>query len=299
MLLRCATFLRCAEMKLVKVLSCLWVTAGSLTIVPAVNAQATAQFSTAAKNPSFEVVAIKPSKLDSESHVWNQSIDRVLIQNYSLRQIIRVAYDAKSDSQIVGGPKWIDKQPYDIVAKVDDVEIAKMQNLNNKERHAEQCMWMQSLLAERFRILVSRGRRTLPVYALVVGKSGSKLTSSQGPTEKGSSPASDKPTTGRQHTILVNNGHMAATGVSMDDLADDLTGMRESGERVVLNLTGLSGEYDFTLNWAVDRGEGVPADATYPGLFTALQEQLGLKLESQKGSVDVIVVEAATEPALD
>jgi len=301
MLLRCATFLRCAEMKLVKVLSCLWVTAGSLTTVPRVNAQATAQFSTAAKNPSFEVVAIKPSKLDSESHVWTQSIDRVLIQNYSLRQIIRVAYDAKSDSQIVGGPKWIDKQPYDIVAKMDDAEIAKMRNLSNKERHAEQCLVMQSLLAERFRIQVSRGQRTLPVYALVVGKSGSKLTSSLGPTEKekGSSPASDKPATGRQHTILVNNGHMAATGVSMDDLADDLTGMRESGERVVLNLTGLSGEYDFTLNWAVDRGEGVPADATYPGLFTALQEQLGLKLESQKGSVGVIVVEAATEPALD
>src|SRR5579862_7166386 len=139
MLLRCATFLRCAEMKLVKVLSCLWVTAGSLTTVPRVNAQATAQFSTAAKNPSFEVVAIKPSKLDSESHVWTQSIDRVLIQNYSLRQIIRVAYDAKSDSQIVGGPKWIDKQPYDIVAKMDDAEIAKMRNLSNKERHAEQC----------------------------------------------------------------------------------------------------------------------------------------------------------------
>jgi uncharacterized protein (TIGR03435 family) len=299
MLLRCATFLRCAEVKLVKVLSCLWVTAGSLTTVPRVNAQATAQFSTAAKNPSFEVVAIKPSKLDSESHVWTQSIDRVLIQNYSLRQIIRVAYDAKSDSQIVGGPKWIDKQPYDIVAKMDDAEIAKMRNLSNKERHAEQCLVMQSLLAERFRIQVSRGQRTLPVYALVVGKSGSKLTSSLGPTEKGSSPASDKPTTGRQHTILVNNGHMAATGVSMDDLADDLTGMRESGERVVLNLTGLTGEYDFTLNWAEDRGEGVPADATYPGLFTALQEQLGLKMESQKGSVDVIVVETATEAVLD
>jgi uncharacterized protein (TIGR03435 family) len=92
---------------------------------------------------------------------------------------------------------------------------------------------------------------------------------------------------------------MTASAVSMDDLADDLTGMPESGDRVVLNLTGLSGEYDFMLNWGEDRGEGVPADATYPGLFTALQEQLGLKLESQKGSVDVIVVEAATEPVLD
>jgi uncharacterized protein (TIGR03435 family) len=288
-------------MKPVTMLLCLWLAAGSLIVVPRVTPQASAQFSTAAKKPSFEVVAIKPSNPDSRNHVWNQSADRILIQNYSLRQIVRVAYDAKSDSQIMGGPKWIDKQPYDIVAKMDDAEIAKMRNLSNRERHAEQCLLMQSLLAERFQIQVSRGQRTLPVYALVVAKSGSKLTSSKQTTteEKGSSPASDKPKVRGQHTILVNNGHMAATGVSMDDLADDLTGMRESGDRVVLNLTGLSGEYDFTLNWAEDRGDGVPADATYPGLFTALQEQLGLKLESQKGLVDVIVVEAATEPVLD
>jgi uncharacterized protein (TIGR03435 family) len=68
---------------------------------------------------------------------------------------------------------------------------------------------------------------------------------------------------------------------------------------VVLNRTGLTGEYDFKMDWTRDRGNGIPPDAPYPGLFTALEEQLGLKLKSQKGDVSVVVVDAASEPAFD
>ena len=92
---------------------------------------------------------------------------------------------------------------------------------------------------------------------------------------------------------------MTAALVSMDSLADTLTGMHEMGERVVANQTGLDGFYDFELHWTPDRGDGVPPGANDPGLFTALREELGLKLEARKGSVPVIVVDGAAQPIFD
>lgn len=144
---------------------------------------------------------------------------------------------------------------------------------------------LQSLLADRFGLKVSRGERTIPVYALVIAKSGLKLT-----------PAAANET---DHGISGNSAHMTATATSMDALADDLTTMPESDNRVVVNRTGLTTDYDFKLDWTRDRGNGIPEDAKYPGFFTALREQLGLELKPGTGLVSVVVVEAAVEPALD
>ncbi len=258
-----------------------------------VAAQQSPPAASAEKQPSFEVVSIKPSQPDDQRHSWNSSIDRVAIENYTLRRMIRRAYGLKSDSQVVGGPDWLDKQAYDISAKVDDAEVAKMRKMGGPELNEEFGLLLQSLLAERFQVKVSRGKRDVPVYALLVDKSGAKLTPSTAPLEAVGTKAE------RNHSLSTTNGHMTAIAISMDSLADDLTTMPESGDRVVLNRTGLSGDFDFKLDWAEDRGDGVPPDSPYPGLFTALQEQLGLKLESQKGSVEVVIVDAATRPTLD
>ncbi len=91
---------------------------------------------------------------------------------------------------------------------------------------------------------------------------------------------------------------MTAIAISMDSLANYLTKQPEI-DRLVENRTGLAGDYDFQLNWSPDRGNDIPPDAAYPGLFTALQEQLGLKLESQKGSIEVVTLNAAIQPMLD
>ncbi len=152
----------------------------------------------------FEVAAIKPSKPDNQNHNWNGSADRILIENYTLRRLIRSAYGLKSDSQILGGPDWLDKQSFDINAKVDDAEIAKMAKMDRLAKQRERNVMLQSLLAERFALKAHLERRTMPVYALVVAKSGAKLT-----------PTSPE-TAAKGHNISTNNGRMTASAISMD-----------------------------------------------------------------------------------
>ena len=160
-----------------------------------------------------------------------------------------------------------------------------MQNMDREQWVTERSLMLQSLLADRFQLQISRRERDLPLYALVITKTGIKFVPSES-TEK-------------NHGLSVHNTRLTATGISMDSFADYLTGLPESGSRVVINQTGLTGDYNFKLNWTRDHGNGVPLDAPYPGLFTALEDQLGLKIESQKGSVPVVIVGSAVEPALD
>lgn len=236
---------------------------------------------------AFEVAAIKLSKPDDPHHGWHGTNDRIFIENYSLRRLIRSAYGLKSDLQVIGGPDWSGKQAFDIEAKIDEADVDKMHNMSPEERQKARNEMLQSLLAERFQLKARVDQRVMLVYALVVAKSGPKLA-----------PAAPS-APGKGHGISVDNGHMVATDISMSSLADDLAYAPETGDRVVLNHTGLTGEYDFKLNWTEDPGTGVPPDSEFPGLFTALEEQLGLKLESQKGSVPVVIVESAAKPVVD
>lgn len=247
--------------------------------------QATPVAATPAKLPAFEVASIKLSRPDDNGHNWHGTADRISIENYTLQRLIRSAYGLKSDMQIIGGPDWIGKQAFDIQAKIDEADVARMHNMSPEDRQKARNQMLQSLLADRFQLKVRLDHRDMPVYALVQTKSGAKLTLA--------APAA------KNHGINVDNGHMTASALSMDGLADDLTYESEVGDRVVLNRTGLTGEYDFKLNWTEDSGTGVPPDSEFPGLFTALQDQLGLKLESQKGAVPVVIVDAATKPLID
>jgi uncharacterized protein (TIGR03435 family) len=272
----------------------LWVRAsrkfvwGMMFLVAAgVSAQHETPPAIAGDKPSFEVAAIKPSNADNQNQSWHGSTDRILIENYSLRRLIRTAYGLKTDAQILGGPDWLDKQAFDISAKIDDAEIAKMKTMDRESKRHEQNAMLQSLLADRFALKAHFDHRTMPVYALVVEKSGAKLT----PTSV--------VTAGKGHSIDTTNGHMTATAISMDSFADDLAYQRETGGRMVVNRTRLTGEYDFKLNWAQDNGDGTTADPALASLFTALREQLGLRLQPEKGEVQVVIIESATKPTFD
>jgi uncharacterized protein (TIGR03435 family) len=234
---------------------------------------------------SFEVASIKPSRPDDTGQDWDDFPGRLSIENYTLRRIVQSAYRLKSESQVLGGPKWIDKEHFDITAKADDAETEKMRNLNGERWVHERSQMLQSLLAERFQLKVSRSTRNLSVNALMVARSGIRFRPSA--------------STEIHRGLTVRNGHLTAIGVSMESFASFLTGQSENGNRVVLNRTGFAGDYDFKMNWTLDHGNGIPADARYPGLFTALQEQLGLKLKSQKGTVPIVTIDAVNEPALD
>lgn len=236
-----------------------------------------------AASPQFEVAAIKPAKPGDGNHNWDDTADRVSIENYTLRRLISVAFGLRSELQVIGGPQWIDSQAFDILAKINDADVAELRKMDNRSRHEERNLMLQALLADRFGLKVSRGERSLPVYALVVAKTGARL-------------AQSKDQHSHSSDLSTYNGHLIATNVSMDDLAHDLGILDELHDRVVVNRTNLASPYDFTMNFTRDYGTGIPPDAKYPGLFTALKEQLGLELKPEKAAVEVIVVESASEP---
>jgi uncharacterized protein (TIGR03435 family) len=236
--------------------------------------------------PSFEVATIKPSKPDDGNHKWDDSANQVRIENYTLRRLITVAFGLRSELQVLGGPKWIDRQAFDIAAKIGDTETARLRAIGGPARDAERKLMLQSFLADRFGLRVSRGERKLPIFALVVTKSGAKFTPSAGKSDG-------------QSDISGYNGQTSATNVSMDEFAHYLANLDEVRDRVVLNRTELQGRYDLKLNFTRDHGQGISPDAPFPGLFTALKEQLGLELKPEKAPVDVVIVETASGPELD
>ncbi len=254
-------------------------------------AQQAAAVTSAANLSSFEVATIKPSNPDDSNHRWERLPGRFVIENYSLQQMIRVAFGLTSDLQVVGGPKWVDYRAFDIEAKVDDAEVTRMRAMTDDQRDIEWNHLLQSLLTERFGLKIHVGEQELPVYALVVAKSGAKLTKSPVGEVAHGIPVRSSP---RLATTV-----MTATRASMGEFADHLSRMPESDNRLVVDRTGLDGQYDFELKWTRDYGSGIPENALYPGLFTALQEQLGLELKPDKAPVKVVIVDAATEPGVD
>jgi len=274
-----------------------WLVPGFLAFgmlgAPRGNAQQLAAATVTEPQPSFEVASIKPSRPDDRDHNWNSGGDRVSIENYTLRRLIRTAYGLKSDSQVLGGPDWIGKQAFDIEAKFGDAEIAKLQKMSNREKFREARLALQALLADRFQLRISLETRSIPVYSLVVVKTGAKLAPSAPQLD-----ADGKPKTDQNHSIHDNDGHVTAKAISMSGFADWFTYLPEC-DRVVVDRTGLTGEYDFKLDWTEDSGQGVPPDAPLPGLFTALREQLGLELKPDKAPIDVVIVDAAKEPDFD
>jgi uncharacterized protein (TIGR03435 family) len=240
--------------------------------------------------PSFEVATIKPSKPGTWRQDLDESGNRLTAKNFTVRRLIREAHGLKSNAQILGGPEWIDKQAFDVVAKEDDAEAAKMEKMSDDQSDKEWGLMLRSLLSERFQLKVSRSERTLPIFALVVARSGAKLKHT--PEKSADSKESDP-------GIDIQGGELTATAVTMEALADALTGMRDMSNRVVVNRTGLAGNYDFQLDWARDRGDGASQDSPYPGLFTALPEQLGLKLKPGRAPVDVVVIESVSKPTMD
>jgi uncharacterized protein (TIGR03435 family) len=182
-----------------------------------------------------------------------------------LKQLLQLAFDVKG-FQIAGGPGWLDAARYDIVATtgkpgdIDDRELRPM---------------LQALLADRFALKFHRETRELTVYSLAVAKNGPKLTAHQGAGNSSSSSSS---------------GYMSATKATMTMLASRLE--RQLG-RTVADHTGLAGEYDYRLSWVPDQA----ADSMGPSIFTALEEQLGLRLDSAKGPVEIIVIESAEKPS--
>jgi len=270
---------------------------------PAARAESqSAATGTATARPSFEVASIKPNRSGDNRFFVGMRPGR-FTASANTRMIIEFAYGIQSDKQLLGAPSWVNSDPYDIEGKIDDSQYQKIGKLPPEERDGPVMSMVQSLLADRFDLKVSRETRELPVYALVLAKGGPKLTAASGPGAKGF------------RGSMMRTGKITFTDAGVSLLADVLSREPELGGRVVLDETGLMGKYNFALQWTPERGspmltemrgspppgdgpnDAPPPDATGPSIFTAIQEQLGLKLEPRKGPVQVLVIDHIDKPS--
>jgi bla regulator protein blaR1 len=255
-------------------------------------------------NPAFafEVATIKPGDAgEGNRRSMMMSLGGFTTRNMPLRNVIMFAYDAKSTSQISGYPDWISSAVYDIDAKEDETTTAALEKLTPDERVRQVRLMVQALLEERFHLRVSHRTSEIPVYALVVAKGGPKLKPSTAAPMGNETPrAGERPRGGG--FFRGGPGELHCDGATLDFFASGpLSQLPETDGRVVINKTGLTGNYEFTLKWTPEgsgpAGQAPPPDNSGPGLFTALEEQLGLKLVSQKGSVETLVVESVDRPS--
>lgn len=252
----------------------------------------------AIKVPEYAVATVKPAKSDDGRIMMMFTPDGISVSGVPLQLLLREACGV-GDDRILGAPGWVKTDRFDIQAKVDGADVPKLSKLPMEQRR----LMLVPLLAERFGLKFHHETRELPVYALVIAKGGSRLKESKTPDTT----ASEGPP--RRMTMIHGRGSIEGQGSSIENLAHVLS---EQLGRTIIDKTGLAGTYDYTLNWTPDdappMGGGPaggppggdnapPPDAGGPSVFAAIQEQLGLKLESQKGPVDVVVIDHIEAPS--
>jgi len=227
----------------------------------------------------FEVASIKPNKsADTGRAFVPQSADRISATNVTLRELLRIAYNLQ-DFQISGGPSWIDSSGYDIEAKA-----------GTEASPPDLQLMLQSLLAERFNLVVHRDRKEAPAYALVVSRNGNKLKPSD-PSKCVPPPA------GLCGVLRALNGLIIGEQITTEQFSFRLS--RSIG-RTIVDKTGLTGIFDLRLEWQPDQivtSPEAPPLSQRPSLMTAIQEQLGLKLDSDKTFVDTLVIDRVEKPS--
>jgi uncharacterized protein (TIGR03435 family) len=280
--------------------------------------QAQAQTTGAAPAFEYEVASIKPSapmgigKGPGFRFGISYSPDGMSIANFPLRGLIQMAFGVQ-DYQVSGGPDWMKSDRYDIDAKMDGSVVDALQKLSPEERNFTRQKMLQALLVDRFKLTFHRETKELPNFSLVIAKDGSKLQEAK-PVDPSSPLAKDangKPLPqGAMRMMSGQDGmrHITAPGATLSALVSMLG--NQLG-RPVMDKTGLTAKYDISLQWAFDDRQGqavpgaspdgmsapLPADPGGPSIFTAIQEQLGLKLESGKGPVETIVIDHAEKPS--
>jgi uncharacterized protein (TIGR03435 family) len=264
--------------------------------------------------PSFEVATVKPAS--PQPHRSSVSPGEVTISDVTVRNLVEQAYGIPwtpaENERVLGGPAWLDTNRYDIVARIPSDLAEAQQKLSRDQQKRQISLMLQSLLVERFHLKVHFETRNLTVYALVVAKPNPHLVESTNQTESTAEQSREpgqqlpKPEDLRHGILVLYNGQaaqMTAKQASLDDLARWFSGYSEVGGRPVVNQTGLSGLYDFTLRWTRQSLTAVPqstspdaAGGDAPPLFTALPNQLGLRLKSTKAPVEVVSIDQVDPP---
>jgi uncharacterized protein (TIGR03435 family) len=238
-----------------------------------------------AQQPTFDVAAVKRNTMRGTA-TNRVSPGRVTFTNVPLQGLVRSSYGLEDFQMVGGGPDWVRVDRWDIIAKAPD--------------HASQAdldAMMRSLLADRFKLIVHHETRRLPILALVTtradGRPGPELHASSVDCAAVADARAGIVRDGRQVCGFSGvAGNMVAGGRTIVQLARTLTALVG---RAVVDKTGLTGSFDWTLKWAPE----TQAVSDGPALVTALQEQLGLRLEPQVATIDVLVIDSAERPADD
>jgi uncharacterized protein (TIGR03435 family) len=237
------------------------------------------------KFDAFEVATVKPVDPDPNGgrYIKMQGANRFVEKAYTLKLLIAAAYDLNPKT-ISGGPPWLSSDHYDILA-VTPGEV--------QPTHDEQMTMLRSLLSDRFKLAFHREQKVFSIYELQVAKNGPKLKPSASRPDE---PAVVGPGVVYPPQRVVLPGRNATMGNFVSLL------QRAILDRPVVDKTGLSGRYDFDLEWAPDEtqfGGDLPASAASqsPPLFEAIQQQLGLKLEATRGPVAALVVDQVERPS--
>lgn len=229
------------------------------------------------KSFHYDVVSIKPHKAGDLSMAWRSTSDGFAFVNMPLDNLVKSAYGIKLDDALIGMPKWGEDR-YDVEAKMDEETAALEKKLSRADRRKLQQMLMQDLVADRLKFKAHTETRQLAAYDLVIAKGGVKMKESA-PDGKA--------------MLTVGRGKFEGAGFEVANLADNLT---SNIGKTVVDKTGLAGKkFDFSLNYTPDEQQGTP-DAG-PSLFTAIEEQLGLKLVASKAMVEVVVVDHIERPS--
>jgi uncharacterized protein (TIGR03435 family) len=270
---------------------------GVLFVVAVFSAHSRAQ-PLPAPRPEFEAATVKPGR-DGASGV-RATTGRLALENVPLRLMISVAYKTRP-SQIIGGPSWSDSAMFDLQGKAADAAGTDTMLL-----------MLQALLEDRFQLKIHHEIREGPVYELTIAKNGSRLKPSTGcvPFDPNHLPRETAPGEAQVNYCgrMSRGGDgsrstVEGTGVDMIPriglLTPSIVGfLSEALDRTVIDKTGLTGAFDFRLEWAPQRALSEQSDdATAPSIFTAVQEQLGLKLEAGQGPVDYLVIDRAEKPS--
>ena len=266
----------------------------------------------AAQTPTFEVASVKRNNSGDGSTTRRMQPGGTTFVNVPLRQLIITAYGVQS-FQVIGGPSWITSDRFDVTAKAEGAPPPEQMNL-----------MLRSLLADRFKLVVRHEKRDLPIYTLVKARDDGQLGPALkpaavdcGPTGRGRGgpPPAAPGAAGLPPGPLTGCRAMIAPGrleIGGQPIAQLATLLANQVARPVIDKTGLTGSYDVQLSFLPDGGRGGPVgplppgapalppiDPDAPSIFTALQEQLGLKLESGRGPVDVIVIDSVEPPTED
>lgn len=220
-----------------------------------------------AQPPRFEVATVKPADpaKNPGSSSLNTGNGRLIGDNMTLKRYIMSAYQVRPH-QVLGGPEWLDTERFDIVGKAE-----------GKAGDGMLRMMLQALLAERFKLTFHREARMIQAFVLDAPKGDGRLTRSEGGERKSSH--------GRGDLVLENS--------TLGHLADALSGQLDLP---VVNQTSIEGVFNLKLRWTPENITNPPAEAP-PPIYSAIQEQLGLRLRSQKAPIEVFLIDSADKPS--